>query len=717
MTQAQEITDTPQSPGERLAALVQSVRTGDVTKFETLFEDSAMRPHGGHLAILASWVGQTEILGIIGDKCGLAALHARQHLPLRIAARKGDLALFKFLQSRGGSVAARDGQAARLAAIYRHDEILNLCITGGCSFMESLEKKSARPIVEAPRLTGPLVFLHLAKTGGTTFGSILLRIFDRDNRLNYGRFSQGKTRPARPTGYWVNDDVEKAVISLPPERQSAPYLVSGHFSYRVRSVLPSASRYISIIRDPIERFISLYYYHISRPDTSFHNTSLEDFIKMEQPMRAFSFLLNDHQARSLSGDSLLDPDHADPASYAPPVTDTHLKKTIEEIEHSFVALGTTERMDEFSVLTAGLMGWSLVPMISGKRNVTKGRPKREQIRDEVIDEISRLNQKDLALVSYANARLDRQIDVAKREFDRDMETFEALKEQYEKGESFPKLLKYERQKRGQSEARIAISRNHIKTTKDEGGLTHSGARGMYLDLMEEILINRIYDDPSIAPWLEKVNNPQARGVGRDWPAQAHSMMGMLRMRNLRTLAESLIADETPGDFIETGVWRGGGTIMMRAVLKAYGDMDRAVWVADSFDGVPTPDTDSYPADLDDTYHKARELAVPLHEVADNFRKYGLLDDQVRFVAGDFKDTLQAAPIERLALLRLDGGTYESTILALEALYDKLSPGGYVIVDDYGAIPSCCRAVDLFRKERGIEAPLHSIDWSGAYWQK
>ncbi len=102
---------------------------------------------------------------------------------------------------------------------------------------------------------------------------------------------------------------------------------------------------------------------------------------------------------------------------------------------------------------------------------------------------------------------------------------------------------------------------------------------------------------------------------------------------------------------------------------------------------------------------------------DNFRRYGLLDDQVRFLKGWFRDTLPDAPIERLAVLRLDGDLYESTIQALECLYDRLSAGGYVIVDDYGNVAGCRQAVHDFRAQRGINDPIRPIDWAGVYWRR
>ena len=94
------------------------------------------------------------------------------------------------------------------------------------------------------------------------------------------------------------------------------------------------------------------------------------------------------------------------------------------------------------------------------------------------------------------------------------------------------------------------------------------------------------------------------------------------------------------------------------------------------------------------------LMVGADQVRANFDRYGLLDDQVRFLEGWFADTLPMAPIEQLAILRLDGDLYESTMDALVPLYEKVSPGGFVIVDDYGAWEPCRKAVDDFRAQHG-----------------
>ncbi|HEY8267377.1 MAG TPA: TylF/MycF/NovP-related O-methyltransferase [Xanthobacteraceae bacterium] len=155
---------------------------------------------------------------------------------------------------------------------------------------------------------------------------------------------------------------------------------------------------------------------------------------------------------------------------------------------------------------------------------------------------------------------------------------------------------------------------------------------------------------------------------------------------------------------------------MRGVLAARGDKSRKVWVADSFQGLPPPDAAKYPLDAGYNFHEFPQLAIPLEQVQSNFAAYGLLDEQVRFVKGWFRDTLSTIPAERFALIRLDGDLYESTIQALDALYPKLSPGGFCIIDDY-EITACRQAVADYRKAHGIEAPMKAVDWTGSYWRK
>jgi O-methyltransferase len=205
---------------------------------------------------------------------------------------------------------------------------------------------------------------------------------------------------------------------------------------------------------------------------------------------------------------------------------------------------------------------------------------------------------------------------------------------------------------------------------------------------------------------------ERRDLGLDWPMIGYTMTGLRRLDNLQECVERVLADGIPGDLAETGVWRGGSVIFMRALLRVHGVTDRTVWAADSFQGMPRPKSENDGLDLSQLAY----LNVSLEEVQANVARFGQLDDQVRFIKGWFADTLPNAPIQRLALLRLDGDLYSSTMDALNALYHKLAPGGFVIVDDYHSWPSCHRAVSEFRAAHGITAPIQEIDGSGVFWR-
>jgi O-methyltransferase len=273
------------------------------------------------------------------------------------------------------------------------------------------------------------------------------------------------------------------------------------------------------------------------------------------------------------------------------------------------------------------------------------------------------------------------------------------------------------------------------------------AAALYLDLLKRVLTRSGFQDGWIDSWSREVRDLRAdnwvrfllvptqrllarhgyrlvvakgpldarviREEGRDVPATAETMIGLKRLDNVQYRVESVLRDEIPGDLIEAGVWRGGATIFMRAVLAAHQNTDRTVWVADSFQGLPAPDVARYPADEGSTLDR---LAVSAEEVRANFKKYHLLDEQVRFLEGWFADTLPTAPIDRLAVVRLDADMYGSTWEAITTLYPKLSPGGFLIVDDF-PLDGCRRAIEDYREREGITEPIEAVDWTGIYWRK
>lgn len=232
------------------------------------------------------------------------------------------------------------------------------------------------------------------------------------------------------------------------------------------------------------------------------------------------------------------------------------------------------------------------------------------------------------------------------------------------------------------------------------------AADLYLELLKRSLTGMIAESPPLdMPWLPPglPYNPVMRAQGSDWPSAGETMIGLERLENIQGCVEQVIADDVPGDCLEAGVWRGGATIYMKAVLEVHGCFDRKVWVADSFQGLHRH-ADGHEA-----------LAVPMEEVQRNFRKYGLLDDQVRFIPGWFHESLPG-PVTRLAVLRLDGDQYIAQRAVLNHLYPLLSPGGFVIVDDYPGIPETRQAVDDYREKHGITTGIQQAGAAG-WWRK
>lgn len=262
-------------------------------------------------------------------------------------------------------------------------------------------------------------------------------------------------------------------------------------------------------------------------------------------------------------------------------------------------------------------------------------------------------------------------------------------------------------------------------------------REAYLELLKRSLINELYAAYEFKP--VKRNNPLRRGLvasmakmgyrlttsqlvshedrqnGRIMPPMAHTGVGRKRLDNIHYCIRTIVEDDVRGDVIETGVWRGGAMVFMRGALNAYGQQARTVWAADSFQGLPPP-ADEHSWDRGAKWHTRDELAISMEEVQALAKRYDL-DEGIRYLKGWFKDTLPAAETGPLALARLDGDMYGSTMDALTALYDRVSPGGFLIIDDYHGVEACKAAVDDFRRERGITDPIEDVDWTGAFWRK
>jgi SAM-dependent methyltransferase len=284
-------------------------------------------------------------------------------------------------------------------------------------------------------------------------------------------------------------------------------------------------------------------------------------------------------------------------------------------------------------------------------------------------------------------------------------------------------------------------------TAAAGPTVEAAATGLYLDLLKKSILGELYAENELrllylrdclrgtetfdqGVYLDirraKATEYQEYVSGRELGIHyrqslenlgfQNTMIGRRRLENIEYCLQTIARESVKGDCMECGVWRGGAALFMRGFWAAHRVDDRTVWLADSFQGLPHPSLE-VDRDLDLSAAQFPMLAVDEDTVKNVFERYGLLDGQVKFLKGWFKDTLPIALVERLSLLRIDGDLYESTWDALAALYSKVEPGGFVIIDDYGCLPQCRQAVSDFRERHGIAEPIQQIDWTGVYWRK
>lgn len=202
----------------------------------------------------------------------------------------------------------------------------------------------------------------------------------------------------------------------------------------------------------------------------------------------------------------------------------------------------------------------------------------------------------------------------------------------------------------------------------------------------------------------------------------YTMTSRERMYALWQAVNHVTASGVEGDIVECGVWRGGSAMLAAMTLAERGDVDRRVWLYDTFEGMPAPGPmDAIGAEGEDPHAEwaSRDAGdhnewchSPLEEVQANMRATGFPLERIEFVAGKVEETIPATSPERIAVLRLDTDWYESTRHELAHLYPRLAPGGVLLIDDYGHWDGARRAVDEFLAESGTQILLARIDQTG-----
>lgn len=249
---------------------------------------------------------------------------------------------------------------------------------------------------------------------------------------------------------------------------------------------------------------------------------------------------------------------------------------------------------------------------------------------------------------------------------------------------------------------------------------------IYLEFIKRVLTDTLNDEvrnnflfskqvPNDETIIELLKNPinPKRLDGLDWPERAHTMIGLKRLNNLHECLDKIRTNNIDGDIVETGVWRGGASIFSKIYCNLY-DLNKKIFVVDSFEGLPPPE---HPEDIGDKHYTIDFLKVSLDQVKNNFSLYDCLDENVCFLKGWFADTLpNNLDIKKISLLRMDGDMYKSTMDVFDSCYDKVVFGGQIIIDDY-CLPTCKKAVNEFREKNKLTNPFTVIDSCGIFWEK
>ena len=181
------------------------------------------------------------------------------------------------------------------------------------------------------------------------------------------------------------------------------------------------------------------------------------------------------------------------------------------------------------------------------------------------------------------------------------------------------------------------------------------------------------------------------------------MSGDARLRGLYSAVEHISRHGISGAVVECGTARGGSAALLALALRHF-SQTRQLWVFDTFEGIPDPDY---------------QLAAPytgsfrgdLEEVTSLFERLQIRD-HATFVKGLFQDTVAKSETGPIAVLHLDGDWYDSVKVCLDSLYDRVSPGGIVQIDDYGHWEGAKKAVDEFFGARRIRPSLQYLDYTG-----
>jgi O-methyltransferase len=197
----------------------------------------------------------------------------------------------------------------------------------------------------------------------------------------------------------------------------------------------------------------------------------------------------------------------------------------------------------------------------------------------------------------------------------------------------------------------------------------------------------------------------------------YTMVRNRNLVNLYRLVQELGRRGVPGDIVECGTWNGGSAAMMALALsKDPTGAKRSLWLFDSFEGLPPPGQLDGTLEQEHYFEGLNKGSQAM--VLEAFRKVLAPTHNLHVVKGWFEDTLPRAEVQQISLLHIDADWFESVKLVLDTFYDRVSPGGYLVLDDFDYWEGCKRALDAFCQERDIgKLEIQKVDRYGAFFRK
>lgn len=184
----------------------------------------------------------------------------------------------------------------------------------------------------------------------------------------------------------------------------------------------------------------------------------------------------------------------------------------------------------------------------------------------------------------------------------------------------------------------------------------------------------------------------------------------------------IAANNIPGDIVECGVWKGGSMMAVAHTLCQIKDNSRHLFLFDTFEGMTEPSEKdvSFQGISASSMLKSSKKEdshsvwcyAPLEEVKQAINSIGYDPEKIHLIKGRVEDTIPKQAPLNISLLRLDTDWYESTRHELIHLFPRLSPGGVIIIDDYGYWKGARQAVDEYMKENKIKLLLNRTDITG-----